>query len=99
MNDEDLKEMLREWRAPEVPQQLEGKILARRDERRGLNWLLTGTIRVPVPALIVALIIVAVLFLSLRRPAPQVATQTGLAGFQPVQQLNPRVVGRNYEVQ
>jgi hypothetical protein len=98
MNDEDLKDVLREWRAPGAPKELERKVFAAA-KRPGLLWLLTGSVRVPVPALVLALIVIAALFYSMRRPEPRAANQSGLAGFQPVHELNPRVVGRNYEVQ
>jgi hypothetical protein len=100
MNDEELQDLLREWRAPSAPVDLEARIWAAKSgSGRGLLWLLTGSVRVPVPALLLVLVLIAVLFYSLRKPEAQVANQTGLAGFQPVRELNPRVVGRNYEVQ
>ena len=101
MNDREMKEVLSEWRAPAAPPDLESKIWARKaDSARvsGLRWLLTGSIRIPVPAFVLALVVLAALFFSVRRPAPPSARQTGLAGFQPVKQLNPRIVGSNYEV-
>jgi hypothetical protein len=102
MDDEDLKDALREWHAPGVPADLEARIWAAKNaSAKGprLLWLLTGSVRIPVPALVLALIVVAALFYSARRPAPQAAKQTGLAGFQPVHALNLRVVGRDYEAQ
>jgi hypothetical protein len=102
MDDKELDEILHEWRAPKAPPDLEARVWAAKSPflpGPGLRWLLTGSIRVPVPAVILVLIAAALLFFSVRKPAPPVANRLGLAGFQPVQQLKPRVVGRNYEVQ
>lgn len=97
MNDQEMNEILREWKAPEAPPDLEEKVWARR-RRLGWRWLLTGSIRIPVPAFVLAAIVLVALFFAVRRPAPHVATQTGLAGFQPVKEFAPRIVGSNYEV-
>jgi hypothetical protein len=98
MNDEEMKEVLREWRAPAAPPDLEVRVWERKAAARGWRWLLNGHIRVPVPAFLLALVLLAALFFAVRRPEPQAATQTGLAGFQPVKQFTPRIVGSNYEV-
>jgi hypothetical protein len=100
MSDEEWRETFQEWRAPQPPADLEAKIWAAKSRSTfGLNWLLTGSVRVPVPALVLALIAVVALLISLRRPEPHAARQSGLAGFQPVKQFQPRVVGRDYAVQ
>jgi hypothetical protein len=91
MNDDLLKELLREWRAPEAPTYLETKLFAAR--KPWWQWLLTGSIRIPVPAMLLALIVLAAIFFVIRRPEPA----GGLADFQAVKQLNPRVIRSNYE--
>jgi hypothetical protein len=57
-NDSDLRELLREWQAPELPASLEERVLGRRE-----NWwhfLVRGYIRVPVPvACCLAVILIA----------------------------------------
>jgi len=98
MNDDEMREILREWQAAGAPRDLEERVWARKVSRAGWRWLLTGSIRIPVPAFVLAVIILAALFFAVRRPEPRAATQMGLAGFQPVKQLNPRIVGSNYEV-
>jgi quercetin dioxygenase-like cupin family protein len=53
MDDRDLNQLLREWKAPDAPAHL------RRPRDRGswLRWLLTGAIRVPVPVAFAALLL------------------------------------------
>ncbi len=46
-DDARLHELLREWRAPETPQSLERAVLGPR--MRWWKFLVTGSIRVPVP--------------------------------------------------
>jgi hypothetical protein len=98
MNDDEMKEILREWQAPGAPRDLEERLWERKASGAGWRWLLTGSIRIPVPAFVLVVVILAALFFAVRRPEPHAATQTGLAGFQPVKELNPRIVGSNYEV-
>ena len=97
MNDHELRHILHEWEAPACPGNLEERILAKKG---GVDWrwLLTGSIRIPVPALVLAVVVLTALFFAVRSPEPKVTKQTGLAGFQPVKQLAPRIVGSNYEV-
>ena len=52
LNDEQLKEVLREWRAPEAPAHLEARIFASPRPIPLWRWLLTGSIRIPVPVLV-----------------------------------------------
>ena len=51
MNDEELKRVLREWKAPDAPPHLH----APRARWRWLDWFVTSSIRVPVPAALAAL--------------------------------------------
>jgi hypothetical protein len=60
------------------------------------RWVLAGTIRVPVPvAVAVALLFAIWAYTQLPAAAPRVAPEptVSLADFEPVQQLEPRVVG------
>jgi hypothetical protein len=98
MNDDEMKEVLREWHAPVPPPDLEARVWERKAAARGLRWLLNGQIRIPVPAFLLAIVLLAALFFAVRRPEPRTATRTGLSGFQPVKQFTPRIVGNNYEV-
>ena len=96
LDDEQLKEVLREWQAPKTPAHVEARVFARPAPR--WKWLLTGSVRIPVPVLLLALIAVAGILYSARgyatRPAEPPA---GLANFQPVKELNLRVIRSNYE--
>lgn len=56
MDDEELNRLLREWKAPDVPPHL-GPPQAHRSWRR---WLVTGTIRVPVPVALAAVVLASV---------------------------------------
>jgi hypothetical protein len=96
LNDEQLKEILREWRAPEVPAGLWPR-LESRCRPRWWRWLLTGSVRIPVPALLLALTALAVILFAMRKPHPPPANPAGLADFQPVKQLNLRVIRSTYE--
>jgi hypothetical protein len=96
LNDEQLKEILREWRAPEAPADLWSP-LESRCRPRWWRWLLTGSVRIPVPALVVALAALAVILFATLKAHPQPANPAGLADFQPVKQLNLRVIRSTYE--
>lgn len=91
LNGEQLKEVLREWRAPEAPAHLEAKVFA--SPMPLWRWLLTGSIRIPVPVLVLSLIVLAAIFYSTRKPANPV----GLANSEPVKQLNVRIIRSSYE--
>jgi quercetin dioxygenase-like cupin family protein len=65
MDDQELNRLLREWRAPDAPPGLR----PRRAHGSGLRWLVTGTIRVPVPVALAALLLVA-LWIGATRPGP-----------------------------
>ena len=88
MNDDEVSRALTEWQAPTTPAGLERRILARvRPKRRLLGWLLTGSMRVPVP---VALCLGAILLmLALRQPKPVVSD---LSDFEQVKKFKPRIV-------
>ena len=93
-SDEDLRAVLKKWDAPPAPPSLSRRVLPKRDTWR--RWLLTGSIRVPVPLGVAALVLVALWTygrmtapsFTLDEPAP-----VSLADFQPVTKLEPRVVG------
>jgi len=62
MDDRDLSDLLREWKAPDAPPDLHPP----RTRRSPLSWLWTGTIRVPVPAALGALIFASLWIASMR---------------------------------
>lgn len=53
MDDQELNRLLREWRAPDAPPDLR----APRAPASWLRWLVSGSIRVPVPAALTALLV------------------------------------------
>jgi quercetin dioxygenase-like cupin family protein len=63
MDDRELNRLLREWRAPDAPPNLR----PRRAHGSGLRWLITGTIHVPVPVALAALLLIA-LWIAATRP-------------------------------
>jgi hypothetical protein len=102
-DDPELSALLREWKAPAAPPTLGARVLpARQSSRQTLwRWMLTGTVRIPVPAA-AALLVLLALALYASRPAqppatePPVARQqpsTSLADFRPVETVELRVVG------
>jgi quercetin dioxygenase-like cupin family protein len=74
MDDQELNQLLREWTAPDAPPHLRPP----RPRQSLLRWLVTGSIRVPTPVAIAALLLIAFLIpvktLSLR-PEPASPTQ------------------------
>jgi hypothetical protein len=90
LDDKELELALRAWQAPDMPAGLEKRIFAGVPWWR---WLLTGSIRVPVPASILALMLLALAAYSfLSGPKP-----VTLSDFQPVEQLEPRIIRSVYE--
>ena len=93
LDDQELKSLLKEWKAPGAPSSLKSRVLPQSVSL--WRWLATGSIRVPVPAGIAALVILGLWFF-LSPPAPQPAVQapltSTLADFRPVEQLEPTLV-------
>ena len=99
LNDHELNRLLEQWRAPGAPASLTGRVMVRR--RSWWQWLYGGTIRVPVPVglAILALLAAALFFrqpVRVARPATGQAT-VSLSDFQPVGELEPRIIGRIHE--
>ena len=65
MEDQELDRLLREWKAPDAPSHL--SVPRARGSR--LRWLVTGSIRVPVPVAAAALLLVG-LWVATTRTAP-----------------------------
>jgi len=97
LNDKELSDLLHQWQAPPAPASLEEKILSPAAAAPWWRWLLSGSIRVPVPALAAALLLLlAYAGFSVRREISPPRTVT-LADFQPVKQLQPRIIRSAYE--
>ena len=99
LDDKELNGLLREWKAPDAPPSLQRRVLPR--PRSRWRWFLTGSIRIPAPVGIAAIVILA-LWMAFGRPAPAPVVQaprgaSTLADFQPVEQLQPKVIERTDE--
>jgi hypothetical protein len=94
IDDRELNQLLQEWKAPQVPHTLRPPRSPRPTPWR---WLLTGSIRIPVPIGIAIVAAVAVWMywtsIAARRESPAVPESVTLADFQPVERLEVRVVG------
>jgi hypothetical protein len=94
LDDNELNQLLRKWEASSAPATLRQRIFPQ--QKSWLSWLLTGSIRIPVPAAIAAAALIA-LWIHYSHPVnPPRASERGsvsLADFQPVRQLEPVLVG------
>lgn len=100
MDDRELNQLLREWKAPDAPPHLGPRVPATAVKRRWWAWLLTGSIRVPVPIGVAAALIAAFWLFSgdpVREPVAEPPSLSqpvvSLADFQPVETVELRVVG------
>ena len=93
IDDQELSRLLREWEAPAAPPGLKHRLFRQGQPWR---WLLTGTIRVPVPLGAAALLLLALWTytkVSTVAPVDQPGRAVSLAEFRPVEQVEPRIVG------
>jgi hypothetical protein len=96
LNDDELNELLHQWQAPPAPARVDARVLSR------WRWLLNGTIRVRVPAGLAAVLILVFsiyLAVSARRTVEKPDRTVTLSDFQPVKQLQPRIIRSGYEGQ
>jgi len=94
--DDHERDLLRSWGAPRAPEALRHRVFATRRSR--WSWLMTGTVRLPVPVLgVLALVLLAWLAAERGSPVPAPASDEGavvsLADFRPVSEIKVRVVG------
>jgi hypothetical protein len=97
-NDDDPKfrALLRESRVPGVPKSLDERVLALRKPR--WTFLLTGSIRVPVPvglAIATVMLLMGGALLEQKPAEPLAAPSVNLLDFRPVSDLNVRVIRQN----
>jgi quercetin dioxygenase-like cupin family protein len=71
MDDPELNQLLREWKAPDAPPHLR----PRRARGSWLGWFVTGTVRVPVPVALAALLLAA-FWIASTRPGPKPTPET-----------------------
>lgn len=93
LDDIELQRLLRQWKPPATPPSLRRRVLHSR--QAGWRWLLTGTIRVPVPVGLAAVVLVMLWAYSAVSPRVPIRQPGGvsLADFQPVMQLEPTIPG------
>jgi hypothetical protein len=97
LDENELNQLLSEWRAPSPPATLKDRVF--RGQRAGWwwKWLLTGSVRVPVPVALAVVLLIA-LWIHYSKPAvrPTAAQppSVSLTDFEPVRQLQPVVLGR-----
>lgn len=97
LNDQELDELLQQWLGRPAPETLAIRV---RQARRGSwwKWLVTGSIRLPVPLVAALSAFVLVLaFAALRNSARNPVRQSQPAVFQPVKRLEPRIIRSSYE--
>ena len=94
-DDPKLRELLKEWQISNAPPSLDERVLGPR--KPWWSFLLTGSVRIPMPAVIAivaALLMMAAALFYQRPQPPQEAASVNLAQFQPVKNLNYRVIRR-----
>src|SRR5712692_4485973 len=95
LDEKELSLLLRQWESPVAPASLGRRVLPRRGS--WWRWLFTGTIRIPVPVGVAAVVLVGLWIhyskAPARVPVAQPAPTVSLADFQPVKQLEPQLVG------
>jgi hypothetical protein len=105
LDEKELSSLLREWKAPGVPSSLRRKVLVR--PQTWAQWLTKGTLRIPVPVALLAVIAILAVWLVVdgppgpaRTPETPIAQPVGastLADFQPVPQLEPRIIEGSHD--
>jgi hypothetical protein len=90
LNDDELKRLLKKWKAPAAPPSLSRRVLSH--DSLGWRRFFKASFRVPVPAAITALCVLALWLLYSKSteppPLPEPAA-TSLAEFRPVSKLEP----------
>jgi hypothetical protein len=95
LNDEELNEFLRQWKAPDAPASLVERFFPRGEPMVWWRWLWSGSIHVPVPlglAVLAILALSAVYGFAHRQPVAEPHRAVSLADFQPVRQIQPRII-------
>jgi hypothetical protein len=91
MDDPKLSELLKEWRVPGAPPSLDARVLK---QQRWWSFLLTGSIRVPVPVgMLIAAILLVMTGALVRRPAAKPAhSPVNLVDFRPIDDPHVRII-------
>jgi len=99
LTDDELHRLLRQWQAPNAPPSLDAKVRAAAPGKPWWKWLLTGSIRIPVPVGVLAALAIAWILLQVRWPSRPSVQEVNFANFQPVKELRPRILRNSYENQ
>jgi hypothetical protein len=99
LSNEELDDLLRHYEAPPTPRSLEARFFPPTEPLSWWRWLRSGSIRVPAPAVVAVVILLAASIafsVAQHKRAPQVPPRPSvtLADFQLVKQLQPRIVRR-----
>jgi hypothetical protein len=104
VDDPQLKQLLREWKVEDAPCSLDERVLGAKQPWWKL--LIGGSVRVPVPVVLgfAVLLVVMGATLGRLRPGPVPATPTvsstvNLAEFQPVRDVQVRIMGGSHAEQ
>lgn len=100
LNDIELRDLLRQWEAPAVPAPLERRIFPELRKEPWHRWMLSGSIRVPAPVLVLLLLILSALAYVLprsRQASPAGAREISFSDFQPVAEPKLKIIRRAYE--
>jgi len=92
LSDEQLREILREWKAPAAPVRLRAAVFS---EAPAEWWrrIWTASVRVPVP--VVCCLVLLLAFLAWRRPKTSgPVIERASHELQPVTELRPRIIRR-----
>jgi hypothetical protein len=93
LNDRELDQLLGAWRAPAAPADLEHRVSKAR-QTPWWQWLLTGTIRVPVPLTIAVIAALVLMSASVVRHSSR---NNATGEFRPVKQVQVRIIRSSYE--
>jgi hypothetical protein len=99
-DDPQLRELLREWKAPDAPALLDQRVL--RSRTSWWRFLFAGSIRVPVPlaaGLVIAMIALALFLFREKLAVAPGPTIVNLQNFQPVKKVNVRILRSEYAIQ
>jgi hypothetical protein len=97
MDDPRLKKLLREWRVEDAPRSLDERVLGA--QQPWWKLLIGGSVRVPVPVVLAFAVLLVVMGTALMRSrpvpsetTPHVSSTIDLADFQPVQDVQVRIM-------
>ena len=99
LSNEELDDLLRHYEAPATPRALEARFFPKAEPLSWWRWLASGCIRVPVPAVLAAIVLLAVstvfsMVQHKRVPELPPRHSVTLADFEQVKELQPRIIRR-----